>query len=347
MIFASVSATNCANLYAIAQTRHDLGDSDDHWQFGNALTTEQVWDSFTLLALLDDHQQRDESLIVPHDGDQKNRFTGAMYARNARIVLQGQDELPHTCLGCMRIFKSPDGGLHRTEVIVTDGVTVGCPCCAIPRCKNPLDNNRLRFCAEHHHLEAVCAVNGCDQPVVVDTETGRKHKACDDPVHLRMEAVNIDSSRHGKSKTQRQKLSKLNDAITVYLPPTSTDDVPLQDVEEWYEHDVASGAVCLRQAATTTSTGVSDHPVASDLDADGCHAKDAPPKLKATFRRQRTNNEQLVVRPCGVICGRGTMYHHEAVSNVLVSSHLAVREHVLTRVSQDHDRENVYPPVRP
>ncbi|KAG1869641.1 hypothetical protein F4604DRAFT_1584271 [Suillus subluteus] len=52
----AVSATNCANLYAIAQTRHDLGDSDDHWQFGNALTTEQVWDCFTLLALLDDHQ---------------------------------------------------------------------------------------------------------------------------------------------------------------------------------------------------------------------------------------------------------------------------------------------------
>ncbi|KAG1869640.1 hypothetical protein F4604DRAFT_1927056 [Suillus subluteus] len=221
-----------------------------------------------------------------------------MYAHNTRIVLQGQDKLPHTCLGCMHIFKSPDGGLHRTEVIVTDGVTAGCPCCAIPRCKNPLDNNRLRFCAKHHHLEA--------------------HKACDDPVHLCIEAVNINSSRHGKSKTQRQKLSKLNDAITVHLPPTSTDDVPLQDVEEWYEHDVASGAVRLCQVATTTSTGVSNHPVASDLDADGCSAKDTPPKLKATFHCQHTNNKQLVVRPCGVICGRGTMYHHETVSNVLI-----------------------------
>ncbi|KIK35164.1 hypothetical protein CY34DRAFT_96614, partial [Suillus luteus UH-Slu-Lm8-n1] len=135
--------TNCANLYAIAQTRYDLGDSDDHWQFGNTLMTEQVWDCFTLLALLDDHQQRDESLIVPHNGDQKNCFTGTMYARNARIMLQGQDELPHTCLRCMCIFKSPDGGLHRTKVIVTDGLTVGCPCCAIPWCKNPLDNNWL------------------------------------------------------------------------------------------------------------------------------------------------------------------------------------------------------------
>ncbi|KAG1904180.1 uncharacterized protein F5891DRAFT_1184364 [Suillus fuscotomentosus] len=214
----AVLATNCANLYTIAQTCHDLGDSDDHWQFGNALTTEQVWDCFTLLALLDDHQRRNKSLIVPHDGDQKNCFTGAMYACNTRIVHQGQNELPHACLGCMHIFKSPDGGLHRTEVIVTNGVTVGHPCCAIPWCKNPLDNNQLRFCAEHHHLEAVCAVNSCGQLVVVDIETGRKCKACDDPVHLHMEAVNIDSSCHGKSKTQHQKLSKLNNAITVHLP---------------------------------------------------------------------------------------------------------------------------------
>ncbi|KAG1838440.1 hypothetical protein DFJ58DRAFT_733816 [Suillus subalutaceus] len=138
---------------------------------------------------------------------------------------------------------------------------------------------------------------------MVDTETRRNRKACDDPVHLRMEAANIDSSRHGKSKTQCQKLTKLNDAITVHLPATSADeDVPLQDVEEWYEHDEASGAVLFVR-----------HPQQPQLDA-----KDTPPKLKATFRRQHTNNEQLVVRPCRVICGCGTMYHHEAVSNVLI-----------------------------
>jgi hypothetical protein len=51
--FASVSATNCANLYAIAQTHCNLCNNDDCWQFGNALITEQVWDCFTLLALLD------------------------------------------------------------------------------------------------------------------------------------------------------------------------------------------------------------------------------------------------------------------------------------------------------
>ncbi|KAF8432538.1 hypothetical protein L210DRAFT_828562, partial [Boletus edulis BED1] len=46
--------------------------------------------------------------------------------------------------------------------------------------------------------------------------------------------------------------------------------------------------------------------------------KKDPLKLKAIFCRQRTNNEQLFVRPCGVICSRATMYHHEAMSNVLI-----------------------------
>jgi hypothetical protein len=36
--------------------------------------------------------------------------------------------------------------------------------------------------------------------------------------------------------------------------------------------------------------------------------------------RQRTHNEQTLIRPCGVIHARATMYGAEAVSNVLVSS---------------------------
>lgn len=338
----SVSATNCGHLYGIAQTRCTHDDAD-HWQFGSVITTEQVWDCFVILALLDDHQLRGERLVVPHDGNQKNRLTEAMYARNARIVLQGQEELPHTCFGCMRILEMPDGTLRRTEVIVTDGVTVGRPCCAVARCKNALESNRHRFCAaEHRHLESVCAVDGCSQPVMPVGADGKTHKSCDDPVHLRMEAANVESSRSGKSRTQRQRLAKLNDSVTTHnVPPPivtyAEEDVPLQDVEEWYEYDKASGAVRFRQAPTTTSTGV--------LDVDGCSAKDIPSKIKATFRRQRTNNEQLIVRPCGIISGRGTMYHHEAVSNVLVSF-FSVGRTMLTYVSQDYGRENVLPPTR-
>ncbi|KAG2029612.1 hypothetical protein BDR03DRAFT_880340, partial [Suillus americanus] len=51
----SVSATNCSHLYGIAQT-HRTHDDTNHWQFGNVIMTEQVWDCFVILALLDDHQ---------------------------------------------------------------------------------------------------------------------------------------------------------------------------------------------------------------------------------------------------------------------------------------------------
>ena len=49
-----------------------------------------------------------------------------------------------------------------------------------------------------------------------------------------------------------------------------------------------------------------------------CTSKMLPKKIKAIFQQQHTNNEQLVIRACGIINGCGTMYNHEAVSNVLV-----------------------------
>lgn len=41
--------------------------------------------------------------------------------------------------------------------------------------------------------------------------------------------------------------------------------------------------------------------------------------LKAYFGRRRTHNEQLIVRTCGVIISRATLYGSEAVSGVNVS----------------------------
>lgn len=309
----SVSATNCVRLYEIAQARVSVEHRNKPWQFLSSLTTEEVWDAFVILALLDNHQRRGMQLCVPHVGDQKNRFTAAMRARTEHIMTHGQDELPHACYGCMRVFTSPDGTLRGTEVIVTDGVTVGHPCCAVARCKSPLVSNRHRYCSEHKMLETVCAVDGCGRPVTKDHNTGKPRKACDDPMHVKMETANTESLRSGKSRTQRKKIAKPTDTIE----PEDIAMLPVQDVDEWYELDVPTGAVRLVQESVTTSTGVSDVPSAPAPEPS-CMGKDAPVKVKATFRRQRTNNEQLIVRPCGVISGRGTMYHHEAVSNVLV-----------------------------
>ncbi|KAG1731337.1 uncharacterized protein EDB91DRAFT_1085097 [Suillus paluster] len=296
---------------------------DQDWQFKTSPTTEEVWDTFILLALLNDHECHSSRLRIPHDQYQKDRYTIAMHTRNEHIITHGQYELPHACHGCMRIFHMPDGMTHYTKVVVTDGVTVGRPCCAVPHCKNSLESTRHRFCSadpNHKQRETMCAVEGCDKLVAHDDHTGKYRKACANPVHLKMEDMKAVSTWSGKSKMQRTKTAKLNDALT--STGADEDALPVQDIDEWYNHNPSTGNVSLVQASSSSSTGVVNClPLTSSMDSqmlDVCPDKDEAVKLKATFFWQRTNNEQLFICPCGVISGRGTMYHHEAVSNVLV-----------------------------
>lgn len=46
-------------------------------------------------------------------------------------------------------------------------------------------------------------------------------------------------------------------------------------------------------------------------------------RLKGAFGRKWTHNEQLMVRPCGVVIGRATFYNAESVSAVKVSEILS------------------------
>ncbi|KAN0075257.1 hypothetical protein V8E55_011280 [Tylopilus felleus] len=285
-----VSATNCAHLYSISEV-HRASNFKMPWQFSMSLTTEEVWDAFCLQSLLEDHDMR------------------------RRLIIHGQEELPHACDSCVRIFEEPDGIATKTEVVVTNGVTIGRPCCAVLQCKNALESNHHRFCAAHRARESICTVEGCDQPVKKDGLS--VHKACNDPLHLHMELLNLESMQHEKSKGQRDRISKLDDMLHA-VNNVATHDIPLQDGDTWYEHDQCNGAVHIIQPAKTTSTGISDSPAAPPQMTPQCPNKTAPKKLKAVFRRQRTNNEQLVVRPCGIINGRATMYNHEVVSNVLI-----------------------------
>ena len=71
--------------------------------------TDHVWDSFILLALLEDADQLDQPLLLPHTGLQKDRFTAAMQDRNLRIARYGQPELRHACTDCFKVVVSPDG----------------------------------------------------------------------------------------------------------------------------------------------------------------------------------------------------------------------------------------------
>ncbi|KAG1717814.1 hypothetical protein EDB19DRAFT_2032016 [Suillus lakei] len=98
------------------------------------------------------------------------------------------------------------------------------------------------------------------KPVVHDDHTGKYQKAYADPVHLKVEDMKAASTRSGKSKTHGMKTAKLNDALT----STGADEeaLPVQDIDEWYNHNQSTGNVSLVQASSSSSTGVTDYRLA-------------------------------------------------------------------------------------
>lgn len=145
---------------------HHGRDMED-WQFIPKLTPPNIWDTFILFTLLDDHSKRKSRLSLPHSGNQSERFEAAMQDRNLRIIHDGQPELDHACDKCTRIFQDADGEWRKVEVAVTDGLTMGHPVCGVTTCSNPLPKNRCqkRFCDTHDNQHNVCAIVDCDAPV--------------------------------------------------------------------------------------------------------------------------------------------------------------------------------------
>jgi len=76
------------------------------WQFSPEVTSDEVYDAFTILSLLEDCQLQRSTLVVPHGGLAKDRFTDAVRARNTRFRLCSQPELFHFCDKCTRFYDS-------------------------------------------------------------------------------------------------------------------------------------------------------------------------------------------------------------------------------------------------
>lgn len=85
------------------------GTLPSDWLIQDALKGDHVQDGFTILSLLEDHRERNATLTVPHTGEQVNRFTDAIRARNHRIKLCGLKEILHRCRKCTRFYEAKDG----------------------------------------------------------------------------------------------------------------------------------------------------------------------------------------------------------------------------------------------
>ncbi|EDR05899.1 uncharacterized protein LACBIDRAFT_329391 [Laccaria bicolor S238N-H82] len=150
MLISWTSATNCARLYNLAiGGQHPLQNTPVPWQFSLTVTSDQVYDGFTILSLLEDCQLRRQILMVPHGGPAKEH---------------NGNQFPHLITGNQKV-----------SVAVIDGVTVGHPCCAVHNCHLPLENNRHRFCIAHQGQEATCEHPDHEKVEGVHNDWGQAH----------------------------------------------------------------------------------------------------------------------------------------------------------------------------
>jgi hypothetical protein len=288
------SATNCARLYNLSLS--DTVPPED-WAFGFLVTTEHVWDAFVILALLEDHESWSKTLVVPHIGAQKDCFTDALRARNLRFRLHGQPELRHCCKKCLRVY--PDG--KKVWVVVIDGVTVGCPCCAVHNCKVPLENNQHRYCPQDAHRNTICSVIDCDSPIVTDS------RMCSKPAHQEVERIHQERGQARfqlKERLQRALVAHPNDAI-------AEDGTDLADVDDEVE----------------------------DFEIGGSEQSAKKERIRAQLGRRRTHhdNEQIIVAPCGMIIARETFYGAEGVGSVIVNKFISIID-FLTHLGTGNDQ---------
>ena len=116
---------------------------------------------------------------------------------------------------------------------MTDGITLGHPRCAVPTCREPLGNNRHRFCASHFYKHNECAVRTCSDPVIPGS------KMCSDPQHRKMESLNKSCSEAPfqlAKRMQRLQVSHPNNSMLEDIsesPAAEPDD--LEENIEWFE----------------------------------------------------------------------------------------------------------------
>lgn len=131
---------------------------------------------------------------LPHHGDQDYRYNHALNKRNVRFAYNERKVWSHACEDCLKYTTRPDGSPGMLQfrflegfltcacpayisAVVTDGVTVGHPCCAVLNCQNDLEHGCDRHCPHHSQNSAICAIDGCS------ALAGTQFVTCADPQH--------------------------------------------------------------------------------------------------------------------------------------------------------------------
>ncbi|KAK6971993.1 hypothetical protein R3P38DRAFT_2751037 [Favolaschia claudopus] len=301
MVFGWLSSSNWARIYNIALARtesHVLNNkivfasqlqsstrpNPDGWNLD--MRAEDVLNGFVLYSLLLEKAERRSILVLAHDeSTQKGRLGPALAERNKAMEGIGQEAYPHACDLCFFVFEDSDRNLMKIQTAHCDGDTIGHRCCKAHNCKTPLASNLQHFCPGHQDRKLKCAVIDCD------ADSAKNHRTCADPAHRALETAYFT---RGKSLYKlRSRHKKTGVAVPADSMPDITGDND-DDDEVIIEHG-------------------RDGPVQV-----GCDGKPegGNRRLRAYFGSRRTHNEQLIMRSCGVILSRATLFGSEAVSAV-------------------------------
>ncbi|KAF8581031.1 hypothetical protein K439DRAFT_1648016 [Ramaria rubella] len=248
MTVAWVSPTNCARFYNMGFGHPEIGKRlPRSWPVNLHMDCANVWDAFFIHALLYDRHNLGSILELPHHA-----------ANNA------------------------DRAIRAT---VTDGVTLGHPCCAVHDCQVPLSSQRDVFCQLHANKNSECAVVDCVRLRDGDWRT------CELPEHRHLEEYHKLQGKamfQLKRRLQRVKAGQGHDSLAQPDDPSaltgSENGVVLEDASTAHEPE--------GHCAGKPSSGNK--------------------KIHARFGRRRTHNEELCVATCGVILGRATFFGSEA-----------------------------------
>jgi CxC6 like cysteine cluster associated with KDZ transposases len=306
------------------------------------MTGEHVYDAFFLRALIKYHMSAGSPLVMSNSGvSQAERLRPLLIARNAIFQGPGRPDWDHCCDSCsIKTYSAtspehPNGEAQYPPILmclilslgwirsmVTDGVTLGHPCCAIHECKNPLQSHRMRYCLIHSNKEAECSILNCSNPA----QTG--FKTCTSPTCRGLED-HYDERKTAMFQLKRRLLfakEPLHPVTTTLRPSHSSAanfEVGQREANELLEDD--SAPVDSIEAAYFSD----DELLVPDIvtvPAPNQHFEHypQPTKQRSQFGRRRTHNEQLCVGSCGIVIGRTTFFGSEGMENVLVCAKIHV-----------------------
>ncbi|KAF7341033.1 hypothetical protein MSAN_02089100 [Mycena sanguinolenta] len=212
MVTSWTSATNCARTYNEGLSNQIVSSAlPGNWPYSFEIDVEDVWNAFFIHNLIVDHNSRGMVLELSHAApSQSERLRPALHERNARMAGPGQDAWNHACNSCCW-FKEENGQHYVIRSAVTDGITIGRPCCAIHDCLEPLPTAKHRYCNSHRQFDRQCVVTNCNNNAQPGfrTCTITDHRALESYHYLQGKAM-----FQLKHRLERLKVSQTHDSIS-------------------------------------------------------------------------------------------------------------------------------------